>query len=161
MKNKTALYLTRGALCAALYVVLTHLSNAFGLASGAIQLRISEALCIMPLFYPEAIVGIFIGCIISNLTTGGLIWDVIFGSLATLIGLIGAWLLRKLTKKLIFIATIPTVLANALIIPPVLMYAYGVEDGFWFLFATVGLGELISATVFGTILFFSMKKAKL
>ena len=154
MKNrKSTLYLTRGAVIAALYVALTFVSSLMGLSSGAIQLRLSEALTILPVFFPEAIVGLYIGCIIANLLTGAVIWDVIFGSLATLIGAIFAYLLRKLPRKLICLATIPTVLANAIIVPFVIIFAYGATDAYGFLFLTVGLGEVLSATVLGTLLY--------
>ena len=112
-KNKIALFVTRGALIAAMYVALTYLASLFGLSSGAIQFRISEMLCIMPLFFPEAIPGLFIGCLISNILAGGVIYDVIFGSIATLIGAIGARLLRRLPSGIIFLSTLPTVFANS------------------------------------------------
>ena len=83
------------AITAASYVVLTYIANAFGLASGAIQIRLSEALTILPVFSPYAIPGLFVGCILANTLTGCALWDVIFGSIATLIGAIGTYLLRK------------------------------------------------------------------
>lgn len=147
-KRKTALYVTQGAMIAALYVVLTYFVSAFGLASGAIQVRLSEALVILPIFTPAAIPGLFIGCFLSNLLTGCVIWDVIFGSIATLIGAIGTYCLRK-TK---FIFTLPPILANAIIVPIVLKTCYGLEDAFWFLVLTVGAGEIISICVIGMLL---------
>ena len=159
--NQLALYVTRGALIAAAYVALTFLAALFGLASGVIQFRISEALCVMALFFPEAVLGLTIGCLISNLITGALIWDVFFGSVATLIGAIGARMLRRLPDKLIFISTLPTLFANALIVPLVLMYAYGAEGAYWYFFITVGLGELVCATIGGTALYYPLKKLKL
>ncbi|MDD6351304.1 MAG: QueT transporter family protein [Lachnospiraceae bacterium] len=148
MKNKKALYITQAAMIAALYVVLTVFINAFNLASGAIQVRISEALCILPVFTPAAIPGLFIGCLLANLVTGAMIWDVIFGSLATLLGAIGTYYLRK-TR---FAFTLPPVIANMIVIPPVLMLAYHVPDAWWFLVITVGLGEVISVCILGFIL---------
>ena len=112
-------------------MVLTYFINAFNLASGAIQVRISEALCVLPFFTPAAIPGLFLGCLISNLLTGRIIWDVIFGSLATLLGALGTWLLTgragkapssRKTKK--WLAPLPPILANTLIVPFVLYYAY-------------------------------------
>ena len=70
MKNKKVLFLAQGAIIAALYVALTHAANALGLANGVIQVRLSEALTILPVFTPAAIPGLTIGCLISNLTTG-------------------------------------------------------------------------------------------
>lgn len=146
--NKKTLFITQAAMIAAIYVVLTLTVNAFGLASGAIQVRISEALCVLPVFTPAAIPGLFLGCLISNTLSGCVILDIIFGSLATLLGAIGAYLLRK-TR---FIFTLPPVLANAIVVPFVLKYAYGLQDAFLYLVITVGIGEIISICVIGMIL---------
>ena len=156
--KKITLYTTRGALIAALYVVLTLVSSLMGLSSGAIQFRISEALCVLPIFLPEAIPGLFIGCAVSNLIAGGVVWDIIFGSIATLIGAIGARLLRNLPKKLIWIATLPTVIANMLIVPFVLIYAYGTPEAYPFLCLTVGIGEIVCAGILGYFLYLTIKK---
>ena len=163
MKNtsKSVLYLTRGALIGAMYVALTYLAFLLGLSSGVIQFRISEALCILPIFFPEAVLGLTIGCIISNLITGAVFWDIVFGSLATFIGAMGARLLRKLPDKLKFLTTLPTLFSNAIIVPFVLLFAYGIEGGYWYFFLTVGLGELVCATVGGTFRYFSLKKINL
>ena len=98
MRNKKVLFITQGAVIAAIYVVLTYLVNLLGLANGVIQVRLSEALTILPVFTPAAIPGVFIGCLISNLINGAVIWDVIFGSLATLVGAIGTYLLKNRNK---------------------------------------------------------------
>ena len=95
MRNKKVLFLTQAAVIAAIYVVLTIFISAFNLASGAIQVRISEALTILPFFTPAAIPGLAIGCLLSNLLTGVAVYDVVFGSLATLLGAVGTYLLRK------------------------------------------------------------------
>ena len=81
MKNKGVVFIVQGAMIAALYVVLTMLANALGLSSYSIQIRFSEALCILPFFTPAAIPGLWIGCLIANLMTGAIIWDIIFGSI--------------------------------------------------------------------------------
>ena len=153
-----ATYITRGALIAAIYVALTYLSSLLGLSSGVIQFRISEALCLVPIFMPEAILGLTIGCFLSNLLTGCLFWDVLFGSLATLIGALGAYTLRKLPRKLIWLSTVPTLLANAIIIPFVLIYAYGISGGYFFFMLTVGIGETVCAGIGGTLLYYSLSK---
>lgn len=161
MKNKRkeiTLYTTRGALIASMYVVLTLLSSVLGLSSGVIQFRFSEALCILPIFMPEAIPGLFVGCLISNLIAGGVIWDVIFGSLATLIGAIGTHLLMNLPEKWKWVATIPTVLSNMIIVPFVLIFAYGAPDSYLFLMLTVGIGEIVCAGFGGTGLYYLLKK---
>ena len=160
-QNKSALYLTRGAVIGAMYVSLTYLAFLLGLSSGVIQFRISEALCILPIFFPEAVLGLTIGCIISNLITGAVIWDIVFGSLATFIGAMGARALRKIPDTLKFLTTLPTVMANAIIVPFVLLFAYGIEGGYWYFFLTVGLGEVVCATVGGTLLYYSLKNVKI
>ena len=88
-------FITLAAIIAALYVVLTLVSAAFGLSSGVIQVRISESLCILAFFTPAAIPGMTIGCLVSNLVTGANVLDVVFGTLATLLGVYGGYLLRK------------------------------------------------------------------
>ena len=160
-KSSPALYLTRGAIIAALYVILTYLSSLLGLSSGIIQLRISEALCVLPIFFAEAVPGLYAGCIIANLITMANPWDVLFGSLATLIGALGARLLRRLPTKLIWVATVPTVAANALIVPPILIFAYGATDAYPFIVLTVTVGEIISAVILGYLLYIALKKSKL
>lgn len=152
-KKRPARQVARAALIAALYVVLTVLASMLGLSSSAIQLRFSEALTVLPLFTSAAVPGLFIGCLLSNILTGAVIWDVIFGSLATLLGALGT---RKLRHVLIagkpYPALLPPIIANVLIVPFVLSYAYGLEDGIPFLMLTVGIGEILSVGGLGTIL---------
>ena len=148
MRNKKVLFIVQAAMIAAIYVVLTYFVSAFNLASGAIQVRISEALTVLPFFTPAAIPGLAIGCLISNLLTGCLPMDVVFGSLATLLGAVGTYLLRK--KK--WLVPIPPIVANTLIVPFVLAYVYGAEGTIPFFMLTVGIGEVISCYVLGMIL---------
>lgn len=155
MKNKKTLLLCQGALIAALYIVLTFVANAFGLANYAVQVRFSEALTILPFFTPAAIPGLFIGCLLSNILTGCAIPDIIFGSIATLIGAILTYALRK--QK--WLAPVPPIVANAIIVPLVLKYAYGIEP-LWFSFVTVTAGEIISCGILGMILLFALDKYK-
>ena len=154
MKHANTQKIAFGGVIAALYVVLTLIANAFGLASGAIQVRISEALTILPVFTTSAIPGLTVGCVLANLITGCAPWDVVFGSLATLLGAVGTWLLRK--KPLL--AWLPPVISNMAIIPIVLQKVYGVPDAWWYLVLTVGAGEVISCGVLGLLLFHSVKK---
>ena len=154
MNSKTKT-LTYGAVIAALYVALTMLSNLLGLANGAVQLRLSEVLTILPAFTASAIPGLAVGCLLSNLLTGCALWDVVFGTIATLLGAIGTSWIGRNNK---FLAAIPPILSNAIIIPFVLQKVYGVEDGFWYLFATVGLGEILSCGVLGCLLYTVLKK---
>ena len=156
MKNSKAVYVATAASVAALYVVLTFISSLFGLPSGVIQIRISEALTILPAFTPAAIPGLFIGCILSNLLTGGLILDVVFGSIATLIGAVGTYLLRK--KK--WLVSLPPIISNILIVPLILRCVYGAPDAYLFMVGTVGAGEIISCGILGMILYFAVDKYK-
>ena len=154
MKNKKVLFLTQAAMIAALYVVLTFLSNAFGLASGVIQVRLSEMLAILPYFTPAAIPGVYLGCVLANILTGGCLPDILLGSLASLIGALGAYLLRKN----MWLVPLPTILANAIIVPFVLIFGYGVPDVWWYLVLTVGAGEVISCGILGMVLLSALKK---
>ncbi len=146
-----------GAIVAALYVVLTYLASALGLSSGVIQVRFSEALTILPIFTPAAIPGLFIGCLISNILTGCALWDIIFGSIATLLGAVFTYLLRH--HKIL--ATLPPIIANTLIVPPVLILVYGVQDAYWFILLTVCIGEVISCGIIGTALRKSLEKSRI
>lgn len=156
MKNKKVLFLTQAAMIAALYVVLTLLANALGLASQAIQVRFSEALTILPYFTPAAIPGLFVGCLIANTMTGCLPLDILFGSIATLLGALGTYCLRRFK----WAAPVPPILANTIIVPFVLVYVYeaGPLSSLPFFFATVGAGEIISCGVLGMLLLFALQK---
>lgn len=149
MKKNTIRRMTFGALIGALYVALTLLSSALGLAIGPFELRFSEALCILPVFTPAAIPGLFVGCILGNILSGALIWDVIFGSLATLLGALGTYYFRN--KK--FLPYLPPIAANTLVVPPLLYYVYGFRSSALpFLFFSIFVGEVLSAGVMGAIL---------
>lgn len=154
MKNKKVLFLTQAAMIAALYVVLTFIANAFGLASGAIQVRLAEALTVLPFFTPAAIPGLYVGCLLANLLTGGCLLDILVGSLATLIGALGARALRKWK----WLVPLPNIVANTLIVPFVLIVGYGLADAWWYLMLTVGIGEIISGGILGMILLSVLKK---
>lgn len=149
MRNKNVLFITQAAMIAALYVVLTVFINAFNLASGAIQVRISEALTVLPAFTPAAIPGLFLGCLISNVITGCLPLDILFGSLATLLGALGTYLLRRFK----WAVPVPPILANAIIVPFVLAYVYHIPGGVPYFMVTVGIGEILSCGVLGMILY--------
>jgi uncharacterized membrane protein len=153
MKNKRILFMTQSAMIAAIYVVLTVLFAPFGF--GEIQVRIAESLTILPLFTPAAIPGLFIGCMIGNIIGGAILPDIIFGSLATLIGALFTYLLRKQNK---YLAPIPPIIANTVIVPLVLRYAYGNPLPIPLMMLTVGIGELISCGVLGMILVAALQK---
>ena len=153
-KNSKRLYdISFAAMVAALYVVLTFASNTFGLASGVIQIRLSEALTILPYFSPAAIPGLVLGCLLANTMTGCALLDIIFGTLATLIGAVGSYLLRKYK----FLVPLPPVVSNMIIVPYVLRYAYEVPDAIPYMMATVGAGEVISCYILGLALLFALK----
>lgn len=147
------LVMVQAAMIAAIYIVLTYVANAFGLANYAIQVRFSEALTILPYFTPAAIPGLFIGCLLSNILTGCAIPDIVFGSLATLAGAIFTYKLRKYK----WLAPVPPIVANAIVVPFVLLYAYGISP-LWLSFITVTIGEIISCGVLGMVLLFALEK---
>lgn len=155
MRNKQVLFMVQAAMIAAIYVALTFVSSSMGLASGTIQVRISEALCILPAFTTAAIPGLWLGCLMANLLTGGILVDVLFGSIATLLGAVGTYFLRK--HK--FACTLPPVVANMVIVPLVLRYGYGfiteyhgIDWSLPFNAVTVGIGEIITCVVMGGVL---------
>ena len=152
MKSKKLVFICQAAVLAALYVVLTYVFSAF--ASGVIQVRVSEALTVLPAFTPAAIPGLVIGCLLSNTLTGCVLLDIIFGSVATLIGALGSYALRRHT----WLVPIPPIVSNMIIVPFVLRFAYGATDAFPFMIATVGAGEIISCYLLGMILYGALKK---
>lgn len=150
MKNKN-LFIAQAAIIAAIYVVLVAIWPA---SSSAVQVRLAEALTILPFFTPAAIPGVTIGCLLANTFTGCAVLDIIFGSLATLLGALGSYFLRR--NK--YLVPLPPILANTIIIPFVLQAAYGIEDSLPFLMLTVGIGEIISCGILGLILLFALNK---
>lgn len=152
-KNFNLRFLAQSAAIAAIYVVLTFLANTLGLSSGAIQVRFSEALCILPIFTSAAIPGLFIGCILANTLTGSIVIDIIFGSIATLVG---AVFTRKFKDNL-FLAILPPILSNTIILPFVLKFAYSFEGSLIYFAVTIALGEIISCGILGTILAKALK----
>ena len=151
------LHITYAAIIAALYVALTWLSNAFGLASLAVQIRLGEALCVLSFFTPAAPAGLFVGCIISNLTMGSAAIDIIFGSLATLVG---AYFGMKMKSK--WFVPFPTVLANTITVPFVILICYTNEPWSLGIYAVtafgVFIGELASAYIIGMILLLALER---
>ena len=147
-----ALKIAQAAAIAALYVVLTLIFAP--ISFGEMQVRISEALTILPLFTPAAIPGLFVGCVLGNLLGGAIVWDVIFGSLATLIGAVGGYLLRKNR----WLVPLPTVIANGIIVPFVLRYGYGVELPIVLMMVYVAVGEIISCYGLGELLITVLQK---
>lgn len=154
MKDKKILYISQAAIIAALYIALSSLSGMLGLASSSIQVRISEALCVLPFFTPAAVPGLFIGCLFFNLLSGCIWQDVLFGSLATLIGAVLTLLLCRFAKKkkaATFLLPLPTILANTFIIPFVLTF-YGLKGVYLADALFIFIGEFISAGLVGMLL---------
>ena len=154
-KHSNIMSLVTAAMIAALYVVLSFAIRLLGLDSGAIQVRVSEALTILPYFTASAIPGLTIGCLLFNLLSGAAILDVIFGTLATLAGAVGSRFIGRAAKKVSwmkYLVAVPPILANAFIVPWILKTAYGLSDAYWYLVVTVGIGEIISCGVLGMML---------
>ncbi|MCR5611118.1 MAG: QueT transporter family protein [Clostridiales bacterium] len=158
VKHYGAKFIAQGAVIAALYVALTYLSALLGLSGqNLVQFRLSEVLTVLPFFTPAAIPGLAIGCLLSNILTSCAPWDIVFGSLATLIGAFGTYLLRKHR----FLASVPPILSNTLIVPFVVYYCYGLDQTLsaypvWTaLVITAGcvfLGEFVCCGILGTLL---------
>ncbi len=152
--RKRALFVAQGAVIAALYVVLTVVLAP--ISFGAMQVRLSEILAVLPMFTPAAVPGLFIGCLLGNLLGGAVIWDTVFGSLATLIGAVGGYLLRSNR----WLVPLPTIAANTVIVPFVLRYAYEVNLPIPLLALYVAIGEIISCYLLGELLITLLQKRK-
>lgn len=152
--RRRTLFVCRAAIIAALYVVLTFLARMFGLDSNVIQVRFSEMLCVLPALTAAAIPGVTVGCLLSNFLLGCLWQDIVFGTLATLIGAVGTYAMKKVK----WLCPLPPIIANTLIVPFVLAYAYHAEGTIPFFMLTVGIGEIISVYILGMILFFALNK---
>lgn len=146
-KHLNVLFMAQAAMIAALYVVVTLLGASF--AYGQVQVRLSEALTILPVFTPAAIPGVFLGCLISNTLGGCILPDIILGSLATLIGAVFTWKLRSRSK---YLAPLPPIIANVLVVPFVLKYGYMMPFPIPLMMLTVGIGEIISCGILGLLL---------
>lgn len=152
--DEKVIHMVQAAMIAAVYVALTLPIQP--IAYGPIQFRVSEALTILPYFTSAAIPGVTIGCFLSNILMGAPLPDIIFGTLATLIGTVFSRMLRR--QK--FLVCIPPILSNALIIPWVLKFAYEFEDAVPYMMLTVGAGEVLAAGVLGTMLLLALERCK-
>ncbi len=149
LKKKTRSIAFSG-ITAAVYVVLTVVSSFFGLSGGIVQLRLSEALTVLPMLFPETVPGLFIGCLISNAVTGCNIVDIITGSLVTLAA---AVLTVYLGKKNKYLGILSPVVLNTAVIPFVLRFSYRLDGGLCFFFFTVFCGEFVSCGILGLVLY--------
>ena len=174
LKQDSVQFITQAAVIAALYVILSMISEALGLCSGVIQCRISEALTILPAFFASAIPGLYIGCLLTNVIASATAWDIVFGPVATLVGALGTYLIGRVVRSralrkseneaatgsvsalrivvLTIMFALPPIIANAVIIPPILKFGLNLKDAFWFIVATVTAGEVIACGIFGGLL---------
>ena len=153
--------LCRAGVIAALYVALTY---AFApIAYGPLQVRPAEALCILPVFFPEAIPALYIGCMLSNLASPYFVYDVLIGSLATLLATLTAYMVGRFIKKKPFrfiLCGLPTVIFNAVFIPLIIVFLCGGAEGFesaiiaYFTFAgSIALTEAVWVYALGAPLY--------
>lgn len=148
-------FMAQAAMIAAIYVVITLIFAPF--SYGEVQIRLSEALTILPVFTPAAVPGLFAGCLISNILGGCIVPDIIFGSLATLLGAVFTYTLRNKSK---YLAPVPPMIANMLIVPFILHFGYQIPLPISFMMVTVGIGELISCGLLGMALYTALNKYK-
>lgn len=158
--TKSTRYLTQAAIIAALYAVLTHLQNLLlpGSATWAIQMRLSEALCVLALFTPAAVPGLTLGCLVFNITyAAALPLDFVLGSAATLLAAEGMWLTRKVTVHgYPLLAMLMPAIANAILVGWELTVYIG--GGFGLNALYVALGEIAVLLVPGSLLYYALKK---
>ncbi len=160
-RNKKILFVCQGAVIAAVYTVLTLVSHLFGLDAGPFQLRISEALCVLPAFTAAAVPGLYVGCLLSAVLTGAVWLDIIIGPIATLLGALGAYFVcRKGGSCCKYLVSLPTLAANTLLIPPVLAFGYSIEKALPYLWLSVGVSELLSACVLGMLFYGALDKRR-
>lgn len=169
MKNLfTTKRLCRAGVIAALYVALTYAFAPF--AFGPFQLRPAEALCILPLFFPEAIPALYVGCMLSNLTSPYLVYDVFIGALATLIASFGTYMVGRFIKNTflkLFLGGLFPVLCNAFIIPLIIVFLCGGAEGYasvtaaYFTFVgSLALTESVWVYALGIPLYFAVSKLR-
>lgn len=166
MNNKKIMYLVHGAMIAAGYAAATYASALLGIAYGPIQFRFSEALTVLSVFSPAAVPGLTIGCILGNISSPFGIWDIVFGSLATLLAAISGRMLRKVTVKgLPLLSIIMPVIFNALIVGTEITLLMPTGEASFSAFAVaaleVGAGELAVCLAGGIPLFYALKKNNL
>lgn len=157
-------YLTRSGLIAAIYVVLTLVIQPIGY--GTVQFRVSELLTVLPVYMPEAIPGLAVGCFVSNLIglstganpAGG--WDLLIGTAATAVAAVLTYLLRGIRfKNLPILATLPPVIVNAIVIGAELALVYGGVP--WYVHMLgVAMGQFVACSVCGTLLAAALNRVK-
>ena len=168
MQKKTVRFITVSAVIAALYTVLTLLTNFIPPIGGVFQFRLAEALCILPMFTLAAVPGLIVGCLLTNIIIGAGVYDVVFGTLATSIGAVLTYLIScrrnditggNFTLRAI-LAPIPPILSNALIIPFVIIKSSELPMNFATyapFILSVGFEELVCAGLLGVALAFALR----
>jgi uncharacterized membrane protein len=148
--------LVKTAIIAAIYVVLTL--AVMPLSYGPIQFRISEALCILPLFFPQSVFGLTIGCLIANLFGNG-IFDIVFGTLATALAAVATYVIGRLIKgkARVFVGILPPILFNALIVPFTFLAATELSEAYFLNMLSVGAGEAGVLILLGIPLYFALQ----
>ena len=146
MKNEIVKRIASNGIVAALYFVLTVATSAF--SYGAIQVRIAEALVLLCFFRRDYVIGVTLGCLLSNIfsTMPMPVLDMVFGTLATLISSLAISFMKNL-----FVATLFPVLANAFVVGAELYFM--LQEPFWLSCLTVGIGELVAVSILGYTLF--------
>lgn len=151
--------LTRGALIAAIYTLMCYLMAP--LSYGAVQIRFSEALTLLPVLCPEAIWGVTLGCFLANMLTGSLI-DMVLGTLTTMVAAFATYWLRNIRwKGLPLASALPPILLNGLVIGVMLTLLYTPEPQWWMYLlnmATVAAGQLVSCGL-GVLLVAGIEKS--
>ncbi len=142
----TTRQLTRGALIAALYTAISLLLAPISMGYGGLELRVAEAMTLLPILLPEAVPALTIGCLLTNLLASGTPWDIVFGTLATLLA---ALCTRALRDKPLWVAALPPVLINAVIVGTVLRYTLGLDLSLWAWMLVIGGGQAIACFVIG------------
>lgn len=150
--KKNISYLTAAGAIAAVYVILCIVLRP--LSFSAVQVRAAEALCVLPYFTSAAVPGLAVGCFLANILGGADIPDIIFGTVATLLGAFGSLCLRK--HK--YLVSLPPIIANTVILPFIFRFTYGEATPLWLLAGSIGLGEVLSAGVLGTLLLLLLEK---
>ena len=151
--KKSLVYLARAAVIAALYFALSVAFNA--IAFGPVQFRVSEILVLLPLIFPEAIPGLTIGCFFTNFFFSPFgVFDMVLGTLATLIGAVGTYLLRRRP----LLATLPPIIANTLLVP--LIFVLNDASSIYYIsMFEILASQIITCIVLGLPFTFALKKA--
>ena len=150
--QKTLLYMTRCAIIAALYAAITLLLAP--ISYGEVQVRLSEALTLLPILLPEAVPALVIGCLLANILGGATIFDILFGTLATLLAAVCTRLLRE--KQLL--ASAMPVIFNGLIVGAVVHYCYAPVVPLVLCMVFVAVGEAISCMLLGPVLLRAVRR---